>query len=327
MKHKLKFFSALTIMSLALVFTACNDDDEDTTPPPPTGPTQNIAQIAIASPQYSILVGALTATNLVSTLEGPGPFTVFAPDNDAFNAFFDAEGIPAGTEAERIAAAADALGIDVVRELLLYHVLGTEVRAADLEDDQYVTTASTFSPNDNQLSLRIQSGSNGVVLNNSANVNAADILATNGVIHGINEVLPMPDVVDHALNNPGTFSELTGALVAASLVETLQGDGPFTVFAPTNAAFEAISEVVAGLTTEQLTAVLTYHVVSGNVQSGDLSVGSVQTVNGQEITVVFEDDLVLIVDTNGDSATVVLTDVQGTNGVVHVIDKVVLPQL
>jgi transforming growth factor-beta-induced protein len=328
MTNKSKFLSLFAFAALAFTFTSCDDDDEPVGTTPPVGPTLNITETAIASPQYSILVGALVATDLASTLEGTGPFTVFAPDNDAFNAFFDGAGLPPGTEAERLAAAVDALGANTIRELLLYHVLGAEIRAADVPEDAYVTTLSTNSPDDDALSLRVQSNTAGVTLNNSATVEAADILATNGVIHGINEVLPMPDVVNHALNNPGAFSELTGALVAADLVETLQGVGPFTVFAPLNSAFVEISDVVATLTPEQLSTVLTYHVVAGNnIQSTEITPGAVGTVSGQEFTISVENDVVTIIDTNGDAATVVLTNVQGTNGVVHAINKVLLPQL
>ncbi len=313
--------------ALAFTFTSCNDDDDNGGTTPPTGPTQNIVEIAVANPQYSILVGALTATGLDSTLAGPGPFTVFAPDNDAFNSFFDDAGIPAGTNEERLAAAATALGAEAIEDLLLYHVLGAQVLASEVPENAYVTTASTASPNDDQLSLRVQSGTAGVTLNNSVSVEAADIVATNGVIHGINEVLALPDVVAHALNNPEAFSELVGALGAADLVTTLQGDGPFTVLAPNNAAFEDISEVVAGLTVEQLTTVLTYHVAGINAQSGDLEAGPVPSLNGQAFTVSIENGQVSIIDTNGDAALVILTDVQGTNGVVHVINSVILPQL
>ncbi len=135
----------------------------------------------------------------------------------------------------------------------------------------------------------------------------------------------MPNVVNHALNNPETFSSLTAALVSADLVETLEGDGPFTVFAPTNAAFEAIASVT--LTPEELVTVLTYHVVDGNVRSGELSNGNVTTRNLQDVTVTINGGSVTLTDSNDNVVNVVLADVQGTNGVVHVIDAVLLPQL
>lgn len=323
MKFSLKTFGLLGMAALAMTFTSCNDDDDNGGTTPPAGPTQNIVEIAVASPQYSILVGALTATGLDATLAGPGPFTVFAPDNDAFNSFFDDAGIPAGTNEERLSAAAAALGLPAIEDLLLYHVLGGQVLASEVPENAYVTTASTASPGDNQISLRIQSGTAGVTLNNSAAVNAADIRATNGVIHGIDAVLTLPTVVDHALNNPDVFSSLVGAVASVDLVETLQGPGPFTVFAPTNDAFAALGEAPTG---EALQNVLLYHVLSGNVRSTDLAEGPVFALNESSFNVVFnEDGTAAIVDANGNTVNVILTDVQGTNGVVHVIDAVLLP--
>jgi len=323
----MKWFLPVFALAGSIAFTSCSDDDDSNgTPAPPAGPTQNIVEIALDSPQYSILVEALTATQLVSVLESEGPFTVFAPDNDAFNTFFDAEGIEdENNDGSRVDDLANAIGVQAVSAVLLYHVLGASIPAAQVPENAYVTTASTASPGDNQLSLLVQSGA-GVTLNGSANVNAPDIFATNGVIHGIDAVLTLPTIVDHAINNPALFEELVGAVAAAGLVETLSGDGPFTVFAPRNDAFESIAEVVAGLTVEQLTTVLTYHTVTGNVRSENLADGPVTTISGQDVTVDLGDQ-VFIFDTQGDGAVVLTPDVQGTNGVVHLIDRVLIPQL
>lgn len=327
MTHKTKWFLPVWALAGALAFSACSDDDDDNgTPAPPTGPTQNIVEIASANEQYSILVDALVATQLVPLLESDGPFTVFAPDNDAFNALFDELGIEdANNDGSRVDDLAAAVGVQAVSAILQYHVLGASIPAAEVPANAYVTTASTASPGDNQLSLLVQSGA-GVTLNGSTNVTAPDIFATNGVIHGIDAVLTLPTIVDHAANNPALFEELVGAVAAADLVETLSGDGPFTVFAPRNEAFEEIAGVVAGLTTEQLTTVLTYHVVAGNVRSGDLADGPVTTVSGQDVTVALG-EAVTIIDTDGGVSTVLAPDVQGTNGVVHMIDRVLLPEL
>lgn len=328
MNYNTKWFLPVWALAGALAFTACSDDDDNgaPTPTPPVAPTQNIVEIASDSPQYSILVDALVATELVSVLESEGPFTVFAPDNDAFNTFFDEQGIDdANGDGSRVDDLANAIGVQGVSAVLLYHVLGASIPAAEVPENAYVTTASTASPGDNQLSLLVQSGT-GVTLNGSTNVNAPDIFATNGVIHGIDAVLTLPTVVDHAINNPALFEELVGAVVAADLVETLSSDGPFTVFGPRNEAFDDISEVVEGLTVEQLTTVLTYHVVAGNVRSENLSDGPVPTVSGQDVTVALG-EAVTIIDTDGGVSTVLAADVQGTNGVVHMIDRVLLPQL
>jgi transforming growth factor-beta-induced protein len=165
--------------------------------------------------------------------------------------------------------------------------------------------------------------SDGVYIDKDTKVTAADVDAINGVIHVIDKVLLPPTVVDLALDN-SNFSILVEAVVKANLVGTLSGPGPFTIFAPTNAAFEELFTTlgvtgVADLTAEQLTPILMYHVVSGNVRSSDLSAGSVETLNGPIVIALSPSPTI-----NGTS-NIVATDVQATNGVVHVIDEVLLP--
>lgn len=303
------FSSALLMIALfTLPFISCSDDD------PAELPEQSIAGIAAADEQFSTLVSALDRVGLTATLDGSGNFTVFAPTNAAFQA--------AGIDL-------NALSDEELKEVLLYHVLGAEVLSASIADGQtYVTTASTYGPGATQLSLLIEKSASGVKLNGSATVTSADISANNGVIHVIDQVLLPLDVVGHAAAN-ANFSELVGALGAASgdLVTVLSADGPFTVFAPLNSAFEAISNVTSGLTADQLAKVLTYHVVANaNVVSGNLSDGmTVTTVNGENFTVNINGGNVTLTDANGSVANVILTDVQATNGVIHVLDKVIIP--
>jgi transforming growth factor-beta-induced protein len=266
---------------------------------------------ASANANYSSLVGAVDGAGLVPTLQGDGPFTVFAPDNDAF-AQVDLSG----------------LSQDEITNILLYHVLGGAVASTDLQDgNTYAGTANTTGPDDTSVSMLIQKSGDGVRVNDAANVAVADIVATNGIIHAIDAVILPLDVVGHASAN-SDFSELVNALGVAegNLVATLQGDGPFTVFAPVNSAFEDIAAVVAGLTPAELRDVLLYHVVGGaNVLSSTLSDGQVvTTVNTGEFTVNVGTE-VTITDAQGGTARVVFTDVQATNGVIHVLDKVLLP--
>lgn len=328
-------FSFLLFLSLTLGLTSCNDDDDDDDNPPANqGPTQNIAEIAQDNPQFSILVEALVATNLVDVLEQDGPFTVFAPNNDAFNEFFDDEGFSDdNNDGSRVDEATTALGPDVVRELLLYHVIGAEINAADITTNTYTTTQSTSSPQGNALSILAAPANNTVIVNGGdgkgATVISADIEATNGVIHEIDGVLELPNVVDHAIANPD-FSELVDAVVATNLTGTLADENAeLTVFAPVNSAFDEISGTIATLTTEQISEVLLYHVLNSEVRAEQISVGPATTVLGQDITInVAADDVtVTITDVNGGTATVVLTNVQGTNGVVHVLDAVLIPTL
>jgi len=253
--------------------------------------------------------------SLVSVLEGTGPFTVFAPTNAAFTA--------AGIDLNTISD-------EDLTKVLLYHVLGgAKIASGDLGEGQtYASTASTYGPDDTQLSVLIEKGSNGVVLNGTANVTTADVDATNGVIHIIDEVIMPLDVVEHASAN-SNFTSLVGALAAADggLVSVLQGDGPFTVFAPLNSAFAAIQSTVDGLSTAQLAKVLTYHVASGNVRSSVLTDGmSVGTVNaGENFTVNIAGGEVTLTDAGGGVSKVLLTDVQATNGVIHVLESVIVP--
>lgn len=303
----MKKLSLIFLLFAGLFITSCGDD----TPDNPV--TNTIVDIAAGDDQFSTLVAALTRVDLVSTLQGTGPFTVFAPTNDAFTAL--------GVD---LATISDA----ELTDILLYHVVGAEVKSTDLQDGQtYASTASTSGPGGTAVSILIEKGT-GVKVNNAATVTTADIIADNGVIHVIDAVITPLDVVGHASAN-SNFTSLVSTLAGApgDLVGVLSGDGPFTVFAPVNTAFDDISSVVAGLTDDQIATVLTYHVVAGaNVRSTDLADGAVATVSGQELTVDLSNG-VNITDTTGEQSTVVLADVQATNGVIHVLNRVLLPSI
>ena len=287
--------------------TACNEDDDPITPE-----VKTIAQIASETTQFSTLVSALDRVDLVNVLDSEGTYTVFAPTNDAFTAL----GVDLNTISD-----------EDLTNILLYHVIGTEIPSMNIADGQtYASTASTAGPNNAALSVLIEKSSDGVMINNTANVTTADIMASNGVIHIIDAVITPLDVVGHAAANKN-FTQLVGALSAASgsLVDVLQTEGPFTVFAPVNSAFEEISEVVETLSMDDLSNILLYHVAEGNVRSTDLSDGmTVNAVNGDSFTINL-DSGASITDANGGNSIIALTDVQATNGVIHVIETVILP--
>ena len=325
MKTKRNFMPILAMLGMVAVFTfsSCEKEDDVMINPTPTEPTADIVKLASTNPDLSILAEALTRANLVNALEGSGPFTVFAPTNDAFNQLLNDLG----------ATSLDDISTDVLTNVLLYHVLSGKVTSTDIVPG-YVNTLST-GPDNNQVSLLIgyndssnknaaaAVNTNILYLNSDASVITADVMATNGVVHVINKVLLPPTVVDLAIDN-SSFSILVEAVVKAGLAETLMGDGPFTIFAPTNAAFEELFaqlEIsgIQDLTKDQLVPILLYHVVSGNVRSTDLTTSKVTTLNG-DITINVGTTVTVNENTN-----VVLTDVQGINGVVHVIDKVLLP--
>lgn len=306
-------YVALMAFGMAFTFTACDDDEpmEEVIPTTDLTITTNLAN----DDNFSILVSALERTGLDDVLNQTGPFTLFAPTDAAFTA----SGID-------LAAVADA----DLAEILLYHVLGASVASTDLAEGQtYATTASTNSPDGSQLSILVERSGSTVTLNGDISVTEADLNAQNGIIHTVDKVILPISVVDAAVDN-SAFTELVGALGAASggLVDVLSGDGPFTVFAPVNAAFEEIASTTATLSADQLRDVLLYHVVAGNVRSSALSDGMmVTTVNGDTFVINIAGDAVTITDAGGGESTVVLTDVQTTNGVVHVLNKVIIPTL
>lgn len=292
-------------MLAVLSFAACEDDD---TMDPPA--LVSITETAVADGRFTTLVSALQRTGLDATLSGTGTFTVFAPTDDAFAA----SGIDLTTVSDTDLA-----------NLLRYHVLGATVASTDLgEGDTFASTLGAYGPGNSALTMLINKTGTAVKVNDDANVVVADVNATNGVIHAVDKVLGPQTIVDFTVKSGGT-SELEGALIAADLVGNLSGTDPLTVFAPVNSAFEAISTTVAGLTTEQLVEVLTYHVVSGNVRSDALSVTTVPTLNTtNSIDLRQEGDTFYV--QNGDSRTdFVITDIQGTNGVIHLIDAVLIP--
>lgn len=309
---KKTLLSLLLVAAAAFTFTACGDKD--------SGP-KNIVETAKDTESLSTLVAALQRADLVSALEGAGPFTVFAPTNEAFNAFLQANGF----------ANLEAVPVDVLKQVLLYHVVSGEVPSSAVTTG-YVNSLATFGNTTANLSLYANTAS-GVKINN-ATVTTADVDATNGVVHIIDKVLVPPTVVNHALNNPD-FSTLVAALTRSDLgvdyVSTLSGAGPFTVFAPTNAAFTALlTELgVSGLgaiDAATLNAVLQYHVVNGaNVRSSQLTNNQeVTTFGGGKFTIGLTGGA-KITDARGRVSNIIAVDVQGTNGVVHAIDKVILP--
>ncbi len=216
----------------------------------------------------------------------------------------------------------DELSAEQLTPILLYHVVSGDVRS-DALSNGYVPTLSG-GPDGTNVSLLVNTDS-GVTLNSSTTVTTADVEATNGVIHIIDKVLLPPSVVSTAINNPA-FSTLVAAVVKANLVEALSATGPFTVFAPTNDAFAALlSDLNASslddLTAEQLSPILLYHVVGGNNVSTGLSSGTVPTLNTEaSLSIDVSNGVVINNDVN-----VIIADVQSTNGVVHAIDKVLVP--
>ena len=309
----------LTACAVTGLLAACGGGDDD---PAPAAPT--IAALA----QQQNLTGLLAAANkagLSATLANTSVgLTVFAPTNAAFDTLATQLGL---ADANALVA---ALSPAALADILNYHVLPTRQTAAQLSSG--ATTRATAYTFDGSPATLTVSTTGGVSLTDAAltqaTVTTANVAASNGVVHVVNKVLVPPgvlNVVQMAQVNP-LFSTLVGAVVDANLATTLSGAGPFTVFAPTNQAFADIASTVASLTPTQLSTVLTYHVLPAQVLASQVPFGTpVATVSGQSITV--QNSPLRIVDTTATPAPIVATDVRASNGVIHVISKVLIPTL
>ena len=288
---------------------ACGGSDDEHQP--------NIVELAQSNPDLSILAEAVVAAGLAPTLS-TGTITVFAPTNAAFAALLSELGVTK-----------DALLANrpLLTAVLTYHVLGSKVARADVPLGKAITPVSGgFFKIESANGLKITDGRNRV-----STITATDIQASNGVVHLVDRVL-LPadkDIVATASALPD-FSILVEAVVAAGLVNTLQGAGPFTVLAPTNAAFAAlltelgVSKAALLADTALLTKVLTYHVVPARVLKAELPVNTaIATVQGQSFTV---NASLVITDQTLRTSGLAATDVFTSNGVIHVVDRVLLPR-
>ena len=280
-------------------------------------PLGNIPEVATEAGMFETLLAAVTAADLAETLAGDGPFTVLAPTDDAFAK------LPEGT--------VDSLLLPENKEslvkVLTYHVIEGSVGS-----DTVVTLDEAATLQGEAVAIAVVDGK--VVLNGTATVTTADVPASNGLIHIIDTVLMPPSMAADEPGNlaevataDGNFNTLLAAVEAAGLTETLATGGPFTVLAPTDAAFDALPEglldsLLEPDSKETLTAILTYHLIDGEVTSDAVvNLEKAASVQGEDIMIeVVEGKVVL----NG-SATVTVTDVAASNGVIHVIDAVLVP--
>lgn len=317
MKIIQNFKKVLLVAFLATFAFSCEEDQATPTPAKTT-----ITDVAKATPNLSILVQALTRAELATTLTGTGPFTVFAPTNTAFSAFLSANGF----------ANIDAVPVPVLKEILLNHVVSGSVRSTALTTTYIKTLAKGPASATNTLSLFVNTANSMVRLNGVSTVVMADVTASNGVIHIVDAVIGLPTIVTHATANAATFSTLVSLLNRngqPNFVNILGGNGPFTVFAPTNTAFTNLNTElapggIAGVSADNITKVLQYHVTNGNVLAASLMNNqSVATLVNQNFTVNLTPTR--ITDIRARVTNITTVDVQCTNGVIHVVDKVLLP--
>ncbi len=285
------------------------------TPAPIVAPApvaeQTIVETAIAAGSFKTLVAAVGAAELVDTLNGKGPFTVFAPTDEAF----------AKLPKEKLEWLLKPENKATLAAILTYHVVPGAVKAADVVKLSNATTVQG-----QRVDIKVDGGK---VTVDGANVVKTDIACSNGVIHVIDTVILPVDgtIVDVAVKN-GSFNTLVAAVKAAGLVETLSGKGPFTVLAPTDAAFAKLPEeklewLLKPENKQQLVDILTYHVVPGVAAYSDqvVKMSEVPTVLGSTVPVMAKDGKVML-----GGATVVAADVEASNGVIHVVDTVILPK-
>ena len=269
--------------------------------------------ILSVTPDFSTLNAAVKKAGLSATLSGPGPFTVFAPTNEAFTA----SGITS--------AVLGSLTADQAKNILLYHTVASKIMASKVPTGPNAPVTAA-----NGDLLYVTSNSNGVFIN-GIQVTQADVQASNGVVHVIGKVLmpPSGNIVAMAQSDT-SLSFLVAAVIKVNLQGALSGDGPLTVFAPTNNAFRAAGfatiDDVKAVDAATLTSILTYHVIDARVFSSDLTNGEqVPTLNGEKLTIGLTSGATVKGKSNSTASNIISTNIVATNGVIHVIDQVLMP--
>jgi uncharacterized surface protein with fasciclin (FAS1) repeats len=270
---------------------------------------KNIVDTAVDAGKFKTLAAALGAAGLVDAVKGPGPFTVFAPTDEAFAK------LPKGT----VETLLKPENKEKLKAILTYHVVPGKVMAKDV-----VGIKGAKSLNGQRIDVKVVDGK---VMVGGAQVVATDVSCTNGVIHIIDSViLPSEDNIPAVATKAGKFNTLLAAAKAAGLVDALSGDKALTVFAPTDEAFaklpkDTVESLLKSENKEKLKAILLYHVVDGRVYSEDaVAAKSAATLQGSKIEISVKDGAAYV---NG--AKILATDVNASNGVIHVIDSVILP--
>lgn len=315
-------FKIIPILFISLTtLQSCNNNDDDN-----VEDVSTIVNLAVDSADLTSLVAALDRANLVSALNGEGPFTVLAPTNDAFATFLSANNFNS----------LEDVPVDILTKVLLNHVISGSLISTDLSTG-YANTLATSAASQTPLSIYVDT-SNGVRFNGVSSVSAADILAVNGVIHKVDAVIGLPNIVTFATADPNfstlvsalTRSDLTTDFVSVLSTATGTSPAPFTVFAPINDAFNRLlTELNLASLSEidepTLDVVLKYHVVGGaNVLDSNLTDNlTISTLSG-DITADITGGARLT-DSSGRVSDIIATNVQANNGVIHAINNVILP--
>lgn len=329
---KVTKFIGIAFLTLSLFSCSTESDSKRT-----------IADIVSSGSDFSTLTTALNRTGLTATLNGAGEYTVFAPTNQAFQTFFSSLG-PSVT--------VDNVDVEVLKSILLNHVISASIKSTDLPAATYASTLSPINTSADAptISMYVQKSGGTVTINGGidskgAEVTVADVEASNGVIHVVNGVIQIPTIVDHVVDNPD-FDTLQTVVTSGSgdafgdqsaVLNALAGltaSAPATLFAPNNAAFTNATTgtgFAVGATAEQVSKVLQYHVTTaGNVRSSQLTNNQVVpmfTSPAQNTTVIIGTGTVDIKDTANNLSRVFLADIQCSNGVIHGVNRVLQPTL
>lgn len=310
------------LVIVAILFASCSSDDDNNSSQPISN---TIADFVNENPNYSTLKTALDLTNLTPALSSSTEFTVFAPDNDSFEVFLSSNGF----------SSLDDVPVEVLEQVLLNHVVSGTNLSTSLSTG-YVKTLAEESSTMNKVDMYINTSS-GVMINGESSVTSADIMVDNGVIHAVSSVINLPTVVTFATADD-TFSTLVAALTREnefSYVSTLSSTtspAPFTVFAPTNNAFGSLLNELevnslGDIATATLESTLNTHVVANaNVLSGAITNGMTVNTLGDSF-VINTTSGVMFQDQNNREGNIIVVDVQAANGVIHVVDRVILPNL
>lgn len=319
LKNSLVIILGITFLSI----TSCSSDSDSSS----NTPDNTITGIASRTSNLSTLVAALNKAGLAATLKGTGPYTVFAPTNDAFDDFLAENGYDN----------LDAVPVATLKEILLNHVVSGENTSSSLSTGYVKTLSKGSASSTNTLSMFINTAS-GVKINGISNVTTADVDASNGVVHIVDAVIGLPTVAAHAKANSNftTLVSLLNRPGQPNFESVLSNPGTYTVFAPTNDAFTALNTEleptggIAAVSADNITKILQYHVVS------EANVLSSQLTEGQNITPILTPSQTFQVllsggaklkDASNRQCNIIATDVQCSNGIIHVLSKVLLPNL
>ncbi len=315
----------LIIMVLStLTYTSCEDEDN-----PADQDQDDILAFVQNDPRLTTLAEALQTGNLIQTLEGNGPFTLFAPTNDAFETFLEDNDLNSVNDIE---------GITLTRTLL-HHMVQDRLTSGQVIDGYIPTLLIGFSTT-NSVNMYVDSRAI-AYLNLNANIIEPDNEVSNGIVHIVDGVIPIPTVIDHVSysDNFTIFIEaLSRTDMAINFIDTLSSEGPFTLFAPNNEAFDQFFNsnnnlnLIEDIPADTLQKILSYHIIPGrNILSTNLDMlQSYETLATDKPIIDIQPDGsggLLIEDEQNRVTNVIAVNIQGFNGVVHAINRVLLPEL